>query len=322
MEGERVAADPRRLPVQVHRLVMLSSQPSMCWAAAPDRGSSRKAVVPDVGSGAYGQAMAIEPGRRSGRKVGELAAASGLTVRTLHYYEQIGLLVPSGRSSTGHRLYDENDVARLYRICLLRRVGLPLAEIGRALQDPAWSLPAAMSRHLGELDRRLEAIVGLRSRLSKLLATAGGGQLTDGLLQTVEEMTMLDTTVQARITVLVYQDIALAHDWLVRVFGMGAGRVDRDPNGRAVHGEVQAGDGVIWLHRVQTDEYRLDSPCSVGAATAAVAVMVDDVDAHYRHATAEGATVVQEPVDQPYGYRVYSARDLEGHLWSFMRPLD
>jgi DNA-binding transcriptional MerR regulator len=257
--------------------------------------------------------------------VGELAAATGLTVRTLHYYEQIGLLVPSSRSDTGHRLYNETDVARLYRICLLRRTGLPLAEIGQALDDPAWSLPAAMSRHLDQLDRRLQAIGRLRGRLNELLraANAGDTQSTDELLATVEEMTMLDTTVQARITLLVYADIAAAHDWLVRVFGLGPGRIDRDEQGRAVHGELRAGDGVIWLHREQDDDqFQLRSPQSLGVATATTAVVVDDVDAHYRHAKTAGATVVQEPVNQSYGYRIYSAKDLEGHFWSFMRPLD
>jgi MerR family transcriptional regulator, thiopeptide resistance regulator len=71
----------------------------------------------------------------AGRKVGELAAATGLTVRTLHYYEQIGLPAAPGRSSGGHRLYSAHDVTRLYRICLLRRLGLPLAEIGPTLDD-------------------------------------------------------------------------------------------------------------------------------------------------------------------------------------------
>ena len=268
--------------------------------------------------------MEIERARRAGeRRVGELARATGLTVRTLHYYEQIRLLVPSARSDTGHRLYDRDDVARLYRICLLRRLGLPLAEIGRALDDPAWSLPAAIARHLAELDRRQEAIGRLRARLAGLLvpAGAGDGRLTDDLLTTVEEMTMLDTTVQGRITLLVYADIGAAHDWLARVFGLGPGRVDRDDHGRAVHGELQAGDGVIWLHR-ENQRFRLSSPRSAGVTTASVAVMVDDVDAHYRHAAAEGADIAYEPVDQPYGYREYSARDLEGHLWSFMKPLD
>jgi len=49
--------------------------------------------------------------------------------------------------------------------------------------------------------------------------------------------------------------------------------------------------------------------------------MVDDVDAHHRHAVAEGARIVYEPLDQTYGYRVYTAHDLEGHVWSFMKHL-
>lgn len=255
--------------------------------------------------------------------MGELAAAAGLTIRTLHYYEEIGLLVPSGRSRGGHRLYGDTDVARLYRICLLRRLGLPLAQICRALDDPAWSLRAVMAAHLGELDRRLEAAVRVRSRLAVLLDSASGtdGGFSDELLTLLEGMTMLDTTAQRRITLLVYADIAAAHDWLVRVFGLGPGRLDRDRQGRAVHGEVHAGDGVIWMHQ-EEDASRLASPKSVGATTATVAVMVEDVDAHYRHATGEGAAIVYAPADQPYGYRVYSANDLEGHLWSFMKPLD
>ena len=51
--------------------------------------------------------------RDGGRKVGELAAATGLTVRTLHYYEQIGIVTAAARSSGGHRLYSADDVARL-----------------------------------------------------------------------------------------------------------------------------------------------------------------------------------------------------------------
>jgi MerR family transcriptional regulator, thiopeptide resistance regulator len=267
--------------------------------------------------------MATDQAGRSGHKVGELAAATGLTVRTLHYFEEIGLLVPSGRTAAGHRLYDEHDLARLYQICLLRRVGLPLADIGRALDDPAWNLRAAFESHIGQLDRRIDTAGRLRSRLAGLLGSTGATRdgLSDHLLTVLEEMTMLDATVQRRIMLLVYADIGAAHDWLVRVFGLGPGKLTRDDQGRIVHGELQAGDGVIWLHPVQ-DDYRLASPRSVGLTTACVAVLVDDVDAHYRHAVAEGATAVHEPVDHDYGYRGYSARDLEGHLWSFMKPLD
>src|SRR4051794_2198390 len=118
---------------------------------------------------------------RAGRRGGELATATGLTVRTLHYYEQIGLLKASGRSDAGqHRIYADADVQRLYRICLLRRLGLPLGEIGRALDDPDWSLRAAMAAHLGELERRLEATARLRGRLAHLVTLSGSdGPLTD-----------------------------------------------------------------------------------------------------------------------------------------------
>lgn len=255
--------------------------------------------------------------------MGELAAASGLTLRTLHYYDEIGLLVASGRSDAGHRLYADEDVQRLYRICLLRRLGLPLSEIGSALDDAAWSLRAAMASHLSDVERRLEAAGRLRGRLAQLVGSAdiADGPVTDDLLRVLEEMTMLDATVQRRISILVYSDLEAAYDYLQRVFGLGPGQLTRDDEGRVIHAELQAGDGVLWLHP-ESPEFGLSSPRTLGAATASIAVMVDDVDAHFRHASEHGAVVDYEPVDQPYGYREYSARDSEGALWSFMKPLD
>jgi len=73
-------------------------------------------------------------------KVGELARRSGLTIRTLRYYDQIGLLSPTHRTSGGQRLYDGDDVRRLYRICLLRRIGFALEGVGQALDDPDGTL--------------------------------------------------------------------------------------------------------------------------------------------------------------------------------------
>ncbi len=258
----------------------------------------------------------------TGRRVGELAAATGLTVRTLHYYEEIGLLVAPQRSDGGHRLYGDEDVQRLYQICLLRRLGLPLGEIARALDDPAWDLRRAMTRHLADLDQRLDATGRLRGQLAQLLDSGElDGAVTDDLLAVLEAMIMLDTTAHRRISYLVYDDIEAAHAYLVRVFGLGAGQLTREDDGTVVHAEVHAGDGVIWLHP-ESSAFGLASPRSVGRATAGVAVMVDDVDAHYRRTSDLGATIAYEPVDQPYGYREYSARDLEGGLWSFMQPLD
>lgn len=258
-----------------------------------------------------------------GRKIGEMARATGLTVRTLHYYEEIGLLTASDRSDGGHRVYGPADVERLYRITLLRRFGLPLQEIGRALDDPAWSLRGALTNHLAELEQRVETTARLRTRVLGLLSSDGAndGPLNDDLLGLLEAMMLLEDRVQRRITFLVYTDLEAAYDYLTSVFGLVPGKLDRTDDGRVVHAEIHAGDGVIWLHGEDPD-FRLSSPRTLGAATSGVAVMVDDVDEHHRQTRENGASIAQEPIDQPYGYRVYSAWDPEGGLWSFMRPLD
>lgn len=257
-----------------------------------------------------------------GLRVGELADATGLTVRTLHHYEAIELLVASGRSEAGHRRYGPADVDRLYRICLLRDLGLPLPAIARALDDPSWSLPSALGAHLDELDRRLDGANRLRRRVGGLVRSLAESRppTTDELTTLLEEMHMTATAIERRISILVYEDLEAAHAWLSRVFGLVPGEVTHDGDGTAVHAVLEAGDGLVWLHP-ESPEFQLASPRRLGGANGSMAVVVEDVDAHHAHALAEGAEVVYAPVDQPYGYREYSARDLEGALWSFLRPL-
>lgn len=254
--------------------------------------------------------------------IGELAESAGLTVRTLHYYEQIGLVTASRRTVAGHRRYDDHDAARLYEVCQLRKLGLPLDQIKASLDDKASDLVSLMTAHLHEVEAQAETTNRLRTRLTRLveqLTSTTDHDLSE-IINVMEDMTMLETTLDKRISILVYEDIAAAHEYLSRVFGLGPGELTMDPDGNVVHGELEAGDGVLWMHPVSPD-FKLASPKSIGASTATMAVMVGDVDAHYRHAVSEGATIRYEPVDQPYGYREYSAVDLEGHLWSFMKPL-
>ena len=127
-------------------------------------------------------------------------------------------------------------------------------------------------------------------------------------------------SIERVIPVLVYADIAAAHDFLVEAFGFAAGGVNRDGDGVAVHGEVRAGDTIIWLHRV-VPELELASPRSLPAASTGFTVFVDDVDAHCQRARAHGARIESEPRDMPYGQREYGARDPEGHRWWFAAPL-
>lgn len=180
-----------------------------------------------------------------------------------------------------------------------------------------------MNRHIEQLDRQLSVEHRLRDRLAAMVSAIGDRRdvQTRELLDTLEDMVMLNAKVRSRIPGLVYADVAAACDFLTHVFGLEAGRVDRDAAGVAQHAELTAGDGVIWLHRV-APEYGLQSPQTAGCDTAGLSVMVDDVDAHYRHAKDAGAVIVYEPADMPYGVREYGVRDSENRLWSFMTPIE
>jgi MerR family transcriptional regulator, thiopeptide resistance regulator len=125
-------------------------------------------------------------------KIGELARIAGVTVRTLHHYDSVGLLVASERTHGGHRLYSVADVQRLYRLLALRRVGLPLEEIGPLL-DGEDGIGDTVRRHLGRVEQQLGALEELRLRLSRLLAALdGGGESTQHLLDAMEAMTMFE----------------------------------------------------------------------------------------------------------------------------------
>lgn len=104
-------------------------------------------------------------------RIGELAGETGLTVRTLHHYDDIGLLVPSGRAEAGHRLYTEVDVRRLYRVLALRELGLPLHEIAGWLNGEEDDPRRAVRRQLERLDAQMELQQQLRRRLVALLRT-------------------------------------------------------------------------------------------------------------------------------------------------------
>ncbi|HET9641939.1 MAG TPA: MerR family transcriptional regulator [Burkholderiaceae bacterium] len=110
-------------------------------------------------------------------KVGELARRTGLTVRALHHYDSIGLLRPSGRSDSGYRLYNRDDVARLHGIQTLRRMGLSLADVAQLLEGTSVTLPAILARLIDLLEREMAQARALHERLSAMqMILAGGGQ--------------------------------------------------------------------------------------------------------------------------------------------------
>lgn len=94
--------------------------------------------------------------------VSQVARLAGVSVRTLHHYDAIALLRPSGRSEAGYRLYEQEDLQRLQQVLFFKELGFPLEEIARIVKDPAFDLRAAllMQRELlGERASRLQALI-------------------------------------------------------------------------------------------------------------------------------------------------------------------
>ncbi|MGQ4489782.1 MerR family transcriptional regulator [Streptomyces sp. SAS_281] len=97
--------------------------------------------------------------------VGQVAGFAGVTVRTLHHYDSIGLLSPGGRSRAGHRRYNDADLDRLQQILFYRELGFPLEEIAALLDDPDADPQehlrrqhALLSHRIAELQRMAAAV--------------------------------------------------------------------------------------------------------------------------------------------------------------------
>ncbi|GLQ89266.1 MerR family transcriptional regulator [Dyella flagellata] len=127
-------------------------------------------------------------------KVGELARRTGLTVRSLHHYHQIGLLCPSARSDAGYRLYTAEDVERLYRIIALRQLGLSLDDIGAALSSPEAALPTLIAKQIQMLELTMARDHRLHRQLCAVRDTLEAGQSLDPSkwIDTMELMTMYE----------------------------------------------------------------------------------------------------------------------------------
>jgi len=98
--------------------------------------------------------------------VGQLSARTGLTVRTLHYYDELGLLKPSVVSEAGYRYYTDDDMMRLHQIVALKKLGFTLAKIRRLMAEP--STGPDESSWMTALHMELEAVLEQQNRLAVL----------------------------------------------------------------------------------------------------------------------------------------------------------
>jgi MerR family transcriptional regulator, thiopeptide resistance regulator len=122
-------------------------------------------------------------------QIKEVAHMAGVSVRTLHHYDEIGLLVPKLRTAGGYRLYDDSDLMRLQQILIGRELGLSLREIGCSLDDPQFDLRQALRAQREQLHERAqqtEAMLrAIDAALAHLNSISSGGtmdlsQLFDG----------------------------------------------------------------------------------------------------------------------------------------------
>ena len=88
--------------------------------------------------------------------VGQVAALAGVTIRTLHHYDRLGLLAPSGRSAAGYRIYEESDLERLQQILFYRELGFTLKEISTIIDDPSTDALGHLRRQRELLSERIK----------------------------------------------------------------------------------------------------------------------------------------------------------------------
>ncbi len=120
--------------------------------------------------------------------------------------------------------------------------------------------------------------------------------------------------------VLPYRDVRAAIAFLTQAFGFAEKAVYHDLDGAVVHAELTLGNGMVLLDAVKTDtsfSKLLVRPAAAGGVTMTVYCAVADADIHFANASAAGAEIVRAPVTRDYGGRDYTAKDPEGHLWTF-----
>ncbi|MFE3446068.1 MerR family transcriptional regulator [Nocardia sp. NPDC059180] len=117
-----------------------------------------------------------------GVTVGAAAARVGVTIRTLHHWESVGLVSPSERTDAGYRLYTAADLARIHRVLVYRELGVPLNEIGDLLDAPSADATASLRRQRDQVRERVAHLERVGAALDRLIEAR-----QSGILLTAEE---------------------------------------------------------------------------------------------------------------------------------------
>lgn len=104
----------------------------------------------------------------------QISRLAGISIRTLHYYDEIGLLCPARDASNGYRRYSDADLIRLQQILIYRELGLPLDQIKRILDSPAFNALQALKEHKAALEKRVAQTRTLIQTVEKTIAHLKG----------------------------------------------------------------------------------------------------------------------------------------------------
>jgi DNA-binding transcriptional MerR regulator len=129
-------------------------------------------------------------------KIGEVAKKAGISVRTLHHYDDIGLLKPSDASDSGHRLYNASDIERLQQVISLKSMGMSLDAISAYLADDSNSLLETLQMQMNVIEDKLAALKRVHSSLRFLLSRLALEKdlSTNKLLNLIKEMNDMENT--------------------------------------------------------------------------------------------------------------------------------
>ncbi|MGC4941710.1 MerR family transcriptional regulator [Kribbella sp. DT2] len=107
--------------------------------------------------------------------IGGAASLVGISVRTLHHWDAIGLVVPSGRTTAGYRVYSDADIARIHRVLVYRELGIALADIAAVLDDPSADPQEHLRRQRAELTEQIDRLQGMLKAVDRMLDADGKG---------------------------------------------------------------------------------------------------------------------------------------------------
>jgi DNA-binding transcriptional MerR regulator len=116
-------------------------------------------------------------------KIGEVAALSKVSVRTLHHYDEIGLLTPGGRTESGYRLYSRSDVEKLQQILFYRMLEFPLEKIQLLMADPLFDRETALREQRELISQKSKQLGALLDLIDRTL-----NELTEGTLMELKDM--------------------------------------------------------------------------------------------------------------------------------------